>query len=410
MASPTTTFTEYLDDVVINYASLASQNGLKSFNQRRQVMSGALLAKRLNETQNIFDSYINGQVQNATTTPLLTSQQVKLNNIYGRKAVTAFTTPQRIDNTGAQNVYTDTIVPFTNGYVEGMSQTAIQNIVRSGGTSSFTQNKEDRAYELGKQHTANLLSEAILNIYEKLSIDVNAYLAASRWKVSVTPDPASVAGQLYAPVVGDYKQIPIADAPFSDATKIPMFLSKLKFERDLNSLGGSGQAIVYGSTGATLLAERYDVMGANNNQNEMGMRNLANFEWFYGNELNHVAPTDDGLLYMIAPGSTMMFQMLPIPTYVNQATGAMNGVKVANDTWAVPLSVGAGTTIFPYLPRLELSVHIYEGWFDSTATLLTPESFLDRLSSMTLYVRCGMHTAKDLANPNIASILGYRIF
>jgi hypothetical protein len=126
-------------------------------------------------------------------------------------------------------------------------------------------------------------------------------------------------------------------------------------------------------------------------------------------ELTNVVPTDRGVLYMIAPGSTAMFQMKPIPTYVNQETGEM-GVKVGNDTWAIPLSVGAGTTIFPFLPRLELSVHIYEGHLDSSATLLTPESVLDRLSSMTFYVRCGMHTAKDLTDPNISSIMGYRIF
>jgi len=409
MATPTVAFANFVKDVEINYASLNNlQNQIEMFNQRRQEMSGALLAKRLNETQRIFSRTVMNNLHNATTTPALTSQQVQLVNIYGRKATTAFTTPQRIDNTGAVPVNDDTVVPFANGYVEGLSQTAIQNIVRTGGTMSFMQDKEDRALQVGRENYAKILGQAVLNIYEKLSFDVNAYIAASRWQVSVTPDPATTDGNFYLPVVGNYKQIPVIDTPFADANAIPTWLSKLEMERDINLLGGS-QAILYGSTGASFLEKRYNIMGANNAQNEMELKKVADFEWFRSMELTNVVPTDRGVLYMIAPGSTAMFQMKPIPTYVNQETGEM-GVKVGNDTWAIPLSVGAGTTIFPFLPRLELSVHIYEGHLDSSATLLTPESVLDRLSSMTFYVRCGMHTAKDLTDPNISSIMGYRIF
>ena len=336
MAPPSTSFSSYVQDVVINYASLLNKEQQASiFNRRRENFSGAMLAKELNRTQNIFNTQTSNQISNAVQTPALTSQKVKLTNIYGKKAASAITNPMRIDASGNVPVYEDDVIYFNDGYSSGMSYTAMQNILRTGGTLSYLQNKEQRAVDLAKQHVAILIEEMALDIYSKFSADVNTFIAASRWKVSASPDPASSATGMYIPVAGNYKQIPVADAPFVDATKVTKFLSVLRGEANKNSFARNSRCLLYGDFGADLFFQRPDAMGANNQQNESLLKTAANFDFMYGNELTAINPADAGLLYMIAPGSVAFFQQAPIPTYINQETGEM-GVKAGNDTWEIP--------------------------------------------------------------------------
>lgn len=404
----TTTFSSFVDDVIADYSLIAEQTGLQDFQNRIVDQGGLVLARELNRTQRILDTRSLGLIPNTVDTPVVGSQKITFNNIYQRKALGTATIQQRIDASATQAVYTDNALYF-DGVADGFRLSRIADIIRdSGGTLGFMEDKNTRAYKASKAHFVRLMTDSIRTIYERINAQIDDYIFANRWQVFTLPD----AGVHYLPVAGEFKRIPVADTPTSDANTTSMFLAKLKTERKNNAFGKNGRAILYHTTKSSVLFERLMAFGEKNNFNDIALRNYAGFSVIESETLDEADPTDTGTMYMIDGGSTVFYQRAPTPLWQGYGfEGEMgNGYTVSNDTWATPISVGEGTSIFPNFPKLTLSRHIYQGWQDSTATYNTTDAHLDRLGSVSFYVQCGMHTAKNLDNPAETSIVGYRVF
>ena len=407
----TVTFAQFVDDVIVDYSLLANNRNIQNFNVREVPYGGVLLARELNRTQGLLPRPYIEQLGGTVDTPVAGQQTVKLNNIYGRKAVSSNTTMQRIDSSAAQQVYEDTLNFFDFIGNEGFTYSQIANFIRqSNGTEGFLEKANERVYDAAKSHAAMLLKAAINNIYKRLNTQIENYIVASRWQVFTSPDNSTI----YLPVAGEYKQIPIADAPTSSTATLSVFMHKLMIEKDLNAFGENGMPILYYTPRASLGFGRMDAFGANNAFNDGVFRNQAGFDLIQSMTLTDANPADaGGTIYMIDGGSTVMYQREPLALYksLGMRDENMIGYTAGNDTWAKPLIVGEGTNIFPQYPTLILARHIYEGWNDSSVDYPnTDYSQIDRVSSVTFGFRGGMHTAKNLASPAETSILGYRVF
>lgn len=327
------------------------------------------------------------------------AQQVQI-NLFDKKAQGTKTSRQR-SGSGQSGVLTLTPSFFDLVLEEFDMSHVNESLAQFMGEKTSTPEERDlKIREKYVQEFSNETMECYRNMYQRVEEQIAAFFEANKWALNTTADQ----GTLYTSYVADAKQIPAADAQLGASA----WLQKVQTEATQNNFNQFGLPTLYHSTITEVLVKDYLAQGADNSFNFVQFIN--DFGYVGSNKFTDNVPTVKGTFYVTAFGALALYNYV-YSFAGNPAADANGDVTRGEDTWVKPYAIGAGTTIMPDMPRMNIEMKVQHGYQDTSATYTNnDEAKIDIVQGVNLATTFGMVKAPaSSGNPNESPIIKYEV-
>ncbi len=381
---PTSFATQLVRNAIATHAETTNEQGLQS-KELQSFPFGAL---------KMFDD--------VTDDGLLTPQQLEqMRNLEEGQSLQLNLYQRRAKGSGAQRVRKGTgsaavatVTPtFFSVIQEGLDMSFVNQMLRQYGSSSDTAaDRQGRISAAYQDHMNKNLPQVFRALYERLNDQLIAWVVAQKWDTSTTAD----SGTFYTTLVGDYKQIPTADAGSASANQ-QRWLQRIQTELKQNK---------YGQEGAPYLLHGHKVNDQMFRYAEGGAANSANIAQFLGQFQTFEEATIDesstnGKFYVIdRRGVAMYFNAVPWSSHPKAVDGVFSA---GGDEW-FNIEIGSEMDLFNSIP---VEVKAFSGYEDNFATYTVDPARIDIVENLSFVIKGG--ALKSYYQTSAQSpILGYQ--